>query len=50
MLERKLAECEQKCKRILAEKEGEAGKARQAKERAEAVKAGCEEREQRYEI
>ena len=49
MLERKLAECEQKCGRILAEKEGEAGKARQAKERAEAVKAGCEERVQQCE-
>ena len=49
MLAKQLAECEEKCGRILAEKEGEAGKARQAKERAEAVKADCEERVQRYE-
>ena len=49
MLANKLAECEQKCRRILAEKEEETGKARQAKQLAEAVKASCEERVQQYE-
>ena len=50
MLAKQLAECEQKCGRIVAEKEGEANKARQAKKQAEAVKADCEEREQKNEI